>query len=64
MVQTLNSWSHARLTFTADQILKEATTVNCACHWKHSSEGLTLTSFMVRGVNKAVSYGQQYGMRC
>ena len=38
MVLSLHGWSHARLSLTSQQILQEATAVNCAYHWKHAAD--------------------------
>ena len=38
MVLSLHGWSHARLSLTSNQILQDATSVNCAYHWKHDAD--------------------------
>ena len=38
IVLSLHGWSHARLSLTSQQILQDATTVNCAYHWKHDAD--------------------------
>ena len=38
MVLSLQGWSHAQLSLTSQQILQDATSVNCGYHWKHDAD--------------------------